>query len=63
MENCQCENAFGVQTYVRYEFECLPGYMKGLATWERLRAIYELRWEIEPLDLSFVSGIFSFSRL
>ncbi|QHO38517.1 uncharacterized protein DS421_4g121070 [Arachis hypogaea] len=30
-------------TYVRYEFECLPGYMKGLATWERLRAIYELR--------------------
>ncbi|RYR62377.1 hypothetical protein Ahy_A04g019903 isoform E [Arachis hypogaea] len=30
---------------------------------ERLRAIYELRWEIEPLDLSFVSGIFSFSRL
>ncbi|RYR59798.1 hypothetical protein Ahy_A05g025782 isoform G [Arachis hypogaea] len=42
---------YGKLTYVRYEFECLPGYMKGLATWERLRAIYELGWEIEPLDL------------
>ncbi|XLR65407.1 hypothetical protein HN51_007913, partial [Arachis hypogaea] len=28
---------------LKIEFECLPGYMKGLATWERLRAIYELR--------------------
>ncbi|RYR63012.1 hypothetical protein Ahy_A04g020784 isoform B [Arachis hypogaea] len=55
-------DSIGLKEIPRYEVKIIEedDWMKGA---QRLRAIYELGWEIEPLDLSFVSGIFSFSRL